>query len=281
MAQSHSPVDEVPMSQRCDSHQTRPNTGRTPAGHQWHLFFKTASVAARWNFNFGAKFHRALTELPHRSPIVTTSENTSAGVRSSIGRCPVHLRIPEDERGVFKGHRPSSDRVKQLIVHLWLHAEEGFEVGSVLGLEFLHESLVLAEKRSTWDPLSYPPASFSSAVPQSLSLSLSAASSIAARTRLYWNLAWASSCSSRAIRSLLGAAIVMNWQCQLRKTEWLGTQVRVTSDEHQPVIVQSPLTTRPAIARCPVACSGTARIPLSGRPPAGSCCHIGRKKLPF
>jgi len=29
MAQSHSPADEVPMSERCDFHQTRPNTGRT------------------------------------------------------------------------------------------------------------------------------------------------------------------------------------------------------------------------------------------------------------
>jgi len=37
------------------------------------------------------------TELPHGSPIVITSENTSAGARPSIGRCPVHLRQPEDE----------------------------------------------------------------------------------------------------------------------------------------------------------------------------------------
>jgi len=29
MAQSHSPANEVPMSQRCDFHRTRPNTGRT------------------------------------------------------------------------------------------------------------------------------------------------------------------------------------------------------------------------------------------------------------
>ena len=35
---------------------------------------------------------------------------------------------------------------QQLIVHMWLHVEEGFEV--VLDLEFLHESLVLAEKGS-------------------------------------------------------------------------------------------------------------------------------------
>jgi len=64
-----------------------------------------------------------------------------------------------------------------------LHVEEGFEVGSVLGLEFLHESLYRALYRS-----------------------LSAASSFAARTRLYWNLAWASSCSSSAIQSLLGCS---------------------------------------------------------------------------
>jgi len=82
--------------------------GRTPAGHPWRLLLKTASVAARWNFNFAVKFQRALTELPHRSPIVTTSENTPAGARPSIGRCPVHLRQPEDE--VFNGHRTSSDR---------------------------------------------------------------------------------------------------------------------------------------------------------------------------
>ena len=41
-----------------------------------------------------------------------------------------------------------ANSVKQLIVHLWLHAEEGFEVGIVLGLEFLYESLVMAEKWS-------------------------------------------------------------------------------------------------------------------------------------
>jgi len=54
MAQSQSPADEVPMSQRCDFHRTRPNTGQTPAGHPWRLLLKTASVAARWIFNFGA-----------------------------------------------------------------------------------------------------------------------------------------------------------------------------------------------------------------------------------
>jgi len=47
MAQSHRPADEVPMSQRCDFHLTRPNTGRTPAGHSWSLLLKSALMADR------------------------------------------------------------------------------------------------------------------------------------------------------------------------------------------------------------------------------------------